>query len=425
MLPDVSHISPVWSRITNLMVERGEGCHVYTPNGEQYLDFTSGIGVTNTGHSHPAVVKAIQDQAAKIIHAQVNIFLHPPLVRLSQALNEITPPNLDTFFFANSGAEAIEGAVKLARHYTGRTNIIVFQGGFHGRTAQTMAMTTAKTIYRVDYQPLPGGIFVAPFPYAYRYKMTPAQVSEFALRELDMILHTQSAPQETAAMVIEPVLGEGGYVPAPPQFMQGLRRICDEHGILLVVDEVQTGFGRTGKMFAHEHAGIEPDIMVMAKGLGSGFPISALASSREIMSKWQVGTHGGTYGGNVMGCAAAEATIKAIQEEGLVENAVARGQQLMDGLAEVQSRFPALGDVRGLGLMVGCEFTHPNTGQPDDVLTKKVVSHALEEGHMLLLTCGMYGNTIRWIPPLVATESQINEGLEKFEKALAAAVSKS
>ncbi len=422
MLADLSHISPVWSRITPLMIERGEGCHVYTTDGEQYLDFTSGIGVTNTGHSHPAVVKAIQEQAAKILHAQVNIYLHPPLVRLTHALNEITPPNLDTFFLSNSGAESIEGAVKLARHTTRRTNIIVFQGGFHGRTAQTMAMTTAKTVYRVDYQPLPGGIFVAPFPYAYRYRMNDEQVSEFALRELDLILHTQSAPQETAAMVIEPVLGEGGYVPAPPQFMQGLRRVCDEHGILLIVDEVQTGFGRTGKMFAHEHAGIKADVMVMAKGLGSGFPISGIASSREIMSKWQTGTHGGTYGGNVMGCAAAEATIKVIKEEGLVENAAARGRQLMDGLAEIQSRFLALGDVRGLGLMVGCEFTNPTTGQPDDALTKKVAAHAMQEGHLLLLTCGMYGNVIRWIPPLVTTESQINEALEKFEKAVAAAL---
>ena len=422
MLSDLSHISPVWSRITNLMIERGEGCYVYTTDGEQYLDFTSGIGVTNTGHSHPAVVKAIQDQAAKMIHAQVNIYFHQPLVRLSHALNEVTPPHLDTFFFSNSGAEAIEGAVKLARHYTKRSNIIVFQGGFHGRTAQTMAMTTAKTVYRVDYQPLPGGIFVAPFPYAYRYGMTDEQVSQWALRELDMLLHTQSAPQETAAMMIEPVLGEGGYVPAPPQFLQGLRRICDEHGILLIMDEVQSGFGRTGKFFCHEHAGIKADMMVMAKGLGSGFPISAIASTREIMSKWQVGTHGGTYGGNVIGCAAAEATIKVIKEEGLVENAAARGQQLLDGLAEIQSRFPALGDVRGLGLMVGCEFTNPNTGQPDDALTKKVTSHALEDSHLLLLTCGMYGNVIRWIPPLVVTEAQINEGLEKFEKALAAAL---
>jgi 4-aminobutyrate aminotransferase-like enzyme len=187
------------------------------------------------------------------------------------------------------------------------------------------------------------------------------------------------------------------------------------------MDEVQSGFGRTGKFFGHEQAGIKADIMVMAKGLASGFPISAIAASREIMSKWQVGSHGGTYGGNVMGCAAAEATIKVIQTEGLVENAAARGRQLMDGLAEIQSRFPALGDVRGLGLMVGCEFTNPNTGQPDDVLTKKVAAHAMKEGHLLLLTCGMYGNVIRWIPPLVASEVQINEGLEKFERAVAAA----
>lgn len=422
MAHDLSHISPVWSRVTNLIIERGEGSHVFTTEGEKYLDFTSGIGVTNTGHSHPAVVKAIQDQAAKILHAQVNCYFHEPLVRLSHTLSEVTPPHLDTFFFSNSGAEAIEGSVKLARHYTGRSNIIVFQGGFHGRTAQTMAMTTAKTVYRVKYQPLPGGIFVAPFPYAYRYHMSAAEVSAWALQELDLILHTQSAPEETAAMVIEPVLGEGGYVPAPPQFLQGLRRVCDEHGILLIMDEVQSGFGRTGKFFGHEHAGIKADVMVMAKGLASGFPISAIASSREIMSKWQVGTHGGTYGGNVMGCAAAESTIKVIPEEGLIENAAARGQQLMDGLAEIQSRFPALGDVRGLGLMVGCEFTNPNTGQPDADLTKRVVKHALDDGHLILLTCGMYANVIRWIPPLVVTEAQINEGLEKFERAIAASV---
>lgn len=421
MTHDLSHISPVWGRITNLVVERGEGSYVYTTDGQKYLDFTSGIGVTNTGHSHPAVVKAVQEQAAKIMHAQVNCYFHEPLIRLSHALNEVTPDNLDTFFFSNSGAEAVEGAVKLARHATGRTNIIVFQGSFHGRTAQTMAMTTAKTVYRVNYQPLPGGVFVAPFPYAYRYGINDEQVSEYALRELDMILHTQSAPQETAAMVIEPVLGEGGYVPAPPQFLQGLRRVCDEHGILLIIDEVQSGFGRTGKFFAHQHAGIQADIMVMAKGMASGFPISGIAASRELMSKWQTGTHGGTYGGNAMGCAAAEATIKVIKEEGLVENAAARGQQLMDGLAEIQSRFPVLGDVRGLGLMVGCEFSNPNTGQPEADLTKKIAANALEQGNLILLSCGMYANVIRWIPPLTVTEAQIDQALTTFEKAVAAA----
>jgi 4-aminobutyrate aminotransferase len=422
MQVDLSHLSPVWGRITDLVVERGEGAYVYTTTNEQYLDFSSGIGVTNVGHSHPSVVKAVQEQAAKIMHAQVNCYFHPPLIRLSQALNEVTAPHLDTFFFSNSGAEAVEASVKLARHYTGRRNIIVFQGSFHGRTAQTMAMTTAKTVYRVDYQPLPSGVFVAPFPYAYRYGLDNEAVSTYALRELDLLLHTQTAPQETAAMIIEPVLGEGGYVPTPPQFLQGLRRICDEHGILLVMDEVQTGFGRTGKFFAHEHAEVKADIMVMAKGMGSGFPISGIASTSEIMRKWQVGTHGGTYGGNAMGCAAAEATIEVIKKEGLVENAAVRGEQLTDGLAEIQSRFPVLGNVRGLGLMVGCEFVNPQTSQPDPALVKRVAGHALKKGRLILLTCGMYANVIRWIPPLIISEAQINESLGIFERAVAASV---
>ncbi len=422
MTYDLSHLAPVWGRVTNLVIERGEGSYVYTRDGQKYIDFTCGIAVANTGHSHPTVVKAVQEQAAKILHAQVNCYFHEPLVSLSLALNEVTPSHLDTFFFSNSGAEAVEGAVKLARHYTGRTNIIVFQGGFHGRTAQTMAMTTAKTVYRLNYQPLPGGVFVAPFPYAFRYGMSEEEVSQWALRELDMVLHSQSAPQETAALVIEPVLGEGGYVPAPPRFLQGLRQICDENDILLVIDEVQTGFGRTGRFFAHDYAGIKADIMVMAKGMGSGFPISGIAANRELMSKWQVGTHGGTYGGNPMGCAAAEATIKVIQEEGLVKNAVERGQQLIAGLSEIQGRFSVLGDVRGLGLMIATEFTNPDTGQPDPTITKKITAHALQESNLILLTCGLYANVVRWIPPLVVTAIQIDEALEKFEKAVAASI---
>ncbi len=419
MTHNLSHIAPVWGRITNLVVERGEGSYIYTSDGQQYLDFTSGIGVTNTGHSHPAVVKAVQEQAAKIMHAQVNCYFHKPLIDVTNALNEVTPPHLDTFFLSNSGAEAVEGAVKLARHATSRTNIIVFQGSFHGRTAQTMAMTTAKTVYRVNYQPLPGGVFAAPFPFTYRYGMSESEASEWALRELDMVLHTQSAPQETAAFVIEPVLGEGGYIPAPPQFLQGLRKICNEHSIMLVVDEVQSGFGRTGKFFAHEYAQIKPDIMIMAKGMGSGFPVSGIASSRDIMEKWQPGTHGGTYGGNAMACAAVQATIQVIKQEGLVENAARRGEQLLDGLTEIQSRFPVMGDVRGLGLMVGCEFTNPDTGQPEPDISKKVITHTLDKGNLLLLSCGMYGNAVRWIPPLMVNEAQINEGLSKFEQALA------
>ena len=258
---------------------------------------------------------------------------------------------------------------------------------------------------------------MAPFPFAYRYGMDEEAASQWALQELDMVLHTQTDPSETAAMVIEPVLGEGGYIPVPASFLQGLRRVCDEHGILLILDEIQSGMGRTGRMFAHEHANVRADILVVAKGLASGFPISCVASSQEHMSKWTVGAHGGTYGGNPMGCAAAEATLKVIEEEGLLENAAMLGEQLMAGLKAIQAQYPVIGDVRGLGLMVGTEFV-----ALDGALAKKVVEHALESGKLILLTCGMYGNVIRWIPPLVVTEAQIAGALKTFKQAVAASV---
>ncbi len=420
MAHDTSHLSPVWFHVTDLVVERGEGAHVWDTDGVRYLDFTSGIGVTNTGHCHPRVVRAIQDQAARFIHAQVNVYYHQPLFRLVETLRQVVPPRLDSFFFSNSGAEAVEAAVKLARHYTGRPNIIVFQGSFHGRTAQTMAMTTSKTVYRVNYQPLPAGVFVAPYPYAYRYAWDPEQTSQWALEETRFLLQTQTAPIETAAIIVEPVLGEGGYVVPPSSFLPGLRQICDEHGILLILDEIQSGCGRTGKFFAFEHFGMEPDIVVMAKGLGSGFPISGIAAPRELTQKWMVGTHGGTYGGNPIGCAAAEATVRVLLEEKLVENAAQRGAQLMDGLQEIQARYPVMGDVRGMGLMVGVEFTDPDTRKPATDVAKQVIKHCLEEGQLILMSCGPYSNTVRWIPPLVVSEAQINEGLTIFEKAVAA-----
>ncbi|MDX1523372.1 MAG: aminotransferase class III-fold pyridoxal phosphate-dependent enzyme, partial [Anaerolineae bacterium] len=324
---------------------------------------------------------------------------------------------IDRFFFANSGAEAIEGAVKLARQATGRRNIVVMQGSFHGRTHQAMAMTTSKYVYRHNYQPLPGGVFVAPFPYTYYYGWDEEQTIEFCLKEFDLLLHSQSAPDETAAVVIEPILGEGGYVPAPDGYLQELRRICDDHGILLIVDEVQSGFGRTGKFFCYEHAGIEPDIIVMAKGLGSGLPISAIAASAELMDKWTPGTHGGTYGGgSAIAAAGACATIDVLREERLVENAASMGNYLMDRLRELQSSYPVMGDVRGRGLMVGVEFTDPD-GKPD-AATAKAVNRACLEQHMLSLVCGSYQNVIRWIPPLIVSRDQIDDALTIFEKAL-------
>lgn len=416
---DTNHISPVWSRITNILVERGEGAYLYDVDGQRYLDFTCGIGVTNTGHCHPEVVAAAREQTGKIIHAQVNIIYHQPLLRLAEALRQVVPPSLDSFFFSNSGAEAVEGAVKLARHATGRPNVVVFQGSFHGRTNQTMAMTTSKTVYRQHYQPLAAGVFVAPYPYAYRYGWEPEEISQWCLRELRHLFATQTAPTETAAVIVEPVLGEGGYVVPPRSFLSGLREICDEHGILLVADEVQSGFGRTGKFFAIEHFDIIPDVMTMAKGLASGFPLSGVAASRALMDKWLVGTHGGTYGGNAVACAAAEATVRVLRD-GLVENAAQMGEVLMAGLHEVQSRHPVLGDVRGLGLMVGCEFTRPD-GLPATELVKEIIRRCLNQ-NLLLLNCGTYSNVVRWIPPLVVTKEQIETALGIFEEAVAASV---
>jgi 4-aminobutyrate aminotransferase len=413
---DTQHISPVWSRVTNIMVERGEGAYLYDVDGERYLDFTCGIGVTNTGHCHPRIVQAAREQVGKMIHAQVNIIYHQPLLRLAEALREVVPPSLDTFFFSNSGAEAVEGAVKLARHATGRPNVIVFQGSFHGRTNQTMAMTTSKTIYRQHYQPLAAGVFVTPYPYAYRYGWEPEGTSRWCLRELRHLLATQTAPSETAAIIVEPVLGEGGYVVPPASFLQGLREICDEHGILLVADEVQSGFGRTGRFFAVEHFDLKPDIMTMAKGLASGFPLSGVAAPRRLMEKWMVGTHGGTYGGNAVACAAAEATVRVLQE-GLVDNAARMGDFLMNGLREVRDRYSVIGDVRGLGLMVGCEFTNPD-GTPATDLVKEVLARCLED-KLLLLNCGTYSNVIRWIPPLIVDREQVESALGIFEWALA------
>ncbi len=297
MISDIdtrTNLSPVWSRIFSIEVDHGEGCYLYDIHGNRYLDFTCGIGVTNTGHCHPRVVEAIRKQAGLLIHGQANIVIHKPMLELVAELKTIVNPAIDGFFFTNSGAEAVEGAIKLARHATGRTNVIVFQGSFHGRTVGTMSLTTSKTVYRTGYQPLMAGVFVAPYPYSYRYGWTDEQTAEWCLEELEFLFLSQTAPQETAAILIEPVLGEGGYVVPPAGFLNSLRKICDQYGIMLILDEVQSGFGRTGKWFAQEHFNVTPDIMTVAKGIASGLPLSGVFSRLDIMKKWLVGTHGGT-----------------------------------------------------------------------------------------------------------------------------------
>ena len=417
----LSYLSPVWPHLTPIIVKRAEGCYLYDQQDNAYLDFTCGIGVTNTGHCHPRVVEAIRKQAGLLLHGQLTIIVHEPILELIQELRKIVSPALDGFFFTNSGAEAIEGAMKLARQATGRPNIIVFQGSFHGRTVGTMSLTTSKTIYRAGYQPLMPGVFVAPFPYSYRYGWDEEKTTKWCLEELDFLLMSQTAPQETAAILIEPVLGEGGYVVPPVGFLRGLRERCDQHGILLVVDEIQSGFGRTGRWFGHEHFNITPDIMVIAKALASGLPISGVISRKDLMEKWIPNSHGGTFGGNAVAAAAGTATIQAMQDENMLGNSQERGMQLKRGLHHLQEEFSVIGDVRGLGLMIGTEFRTADR-KPDKAMAKAVQQVCLKK-RLILLTCGTWDNVIRWIPPLVVSLEQIGEALNIFRDALKEAVS--
>ena len=415
------HMSPVWSRIFPIQSERAEGSYIYATDGKKYLDFTCGIGVTNTGHCHPKVVEAIREQAGLFLHAQANIVVHQPMLQMIDELRKVVHPSIDGFFFSNSGAEAVEGALKLARNATGRNAVIVFSGSFHGRTAGTMALTTSKTAYKQGAQLLPSGVYVAPYPYAYRLGLSEEKAGLYALEALEELLISQIAPSDVAAILIEPVLGEGGYVPPPAGFLKGLREICDKHGILLVLDEVQSGFGRTGKRFALEHYNVRPDIMTVAKGIASGMPLSGVFSSLELMKKWPGGSHGGTYGGNAVACAAAVATIRAMREEKMLENANQRGLQLQTGLRKLQEEYPEIGDVRGLGLMIGSELEVDGDYRKAKPLVKEVI-HAAEERGLMLLSCGTYDSTVRWIPPLNVTESQIKDALDIFADSLKATI---
>ncbi|KMS83963.1 4-aminobutyrate aminotransferase [Streptomyces regensis] len=366
----MAKLSPLLKQATPVVVDHGEGAYLYDTDGRRHLDFTAGIGVTSTGHCHPRVVAAAQEQIGKLVHGQYTTVMHKPLL----------------------------------------PNVVVFQGGFHGRTVATATMTTSGTRFSAGISPLMGGVHVAPFPFAYHYGWDERTATEFALRELDYLFATVTAPNETAAFIIEPMLGEGGYVPANSEFMAGLRRRADEHGILLVIDEIQTGFGRTGRFWGHDHFDVRPDVMTIAKGLASGFPLSGIAASEELMAKAFPGSQGGTYGGNAVSCAAAVATLDVINDENLVENAAARGKQLLDGARAVADKTSAIGDVRGLGLLVGSEFTAAD-GTPDNATAQAAQKLAAERG-LLMLTCGAYMNVVRMIPPLVVTAEQIDEALE-------------
>ncbi|MGW6119079.1 aspartate aminotransferase family protein [Nocardia sp. NPDC055165] len=411
----MTELSPVLKQATPVHVDHGAGCYLYDTDGRRYLDFTAGIGVTSTGHCHPTVVAAAQAQVASLIHGQYTTVLHRPLLELTERLGAVLPEGLDTLFFANSGSEAVEAALRLARQATGRPNVVVFHGGFHGRTVAAATMTTSGTRFSAGFSPLMSGVHVAPFPTAFRYGWSEAEATDFALRELDYLLATLTSPAETAAFIVEPVLGEGGYIPGNTRFFQGLRERADRHGILLVFDEIQTGFGRTGKFFGHQHFDVRPDVITIAKGLASGFPLSGIAASRELMAKAWPGSQGGTYGGNAVACAAAVATLEVIEAEGLVDNAAVRGAQLLSGVESLATK--AIGDVRGLGLLVGAEFTTP-TGEPDTATASAAQKAAVDKG-LLLLTCGAHMNVVRMIPPLIVTETQVQDALGIWSEVLA------
>lgn len=410
-------LSPALKQATPVVVDYASGSWIYGTDGEKYLDFTTGIGVTSTGHCHPRVVEAAREQVGRIIHAQYTTVLHQPLLQLTEKLGEVLPAGLDSVFYANSGSEAVEASLRLARMATGKPNIIAFHGGFHGRTVAAASLTTAGTKFRSGFSPIMGGVHIAPFPYAFRYGWDEQTAVAFALKELDYLLQTISSPDDTAAFIIEPALGDGGYLPTPPSFLEGLRERATRHGILLILDEVQAGVGRTGRFWGHQHSTITPDIIITAKGLASGFPISAIAAPTSLMEKVWPGSQGGTYGGNAVAAAAGVATLDVVREENLVENARVRGDQLQAGLRRICRGNSLVGDVRGLGLMQAIEFVDAD-GNPNPAAALAVQQAAVKE-NLLLLPCGTRGNVVRIIPALVVTEEEIDLGLKALEAALA------
>lgn len=412
----MNHLSPLLKQSTKICAKSGSGAWLRDSDGKAYLDFTSGIGVTSTGHCHPRVVQAAQHQVGQIIHAQYTTVTHQPMLDLTDRLAEKMPSGMDSVAFANSGSEAVEMALRLARHATGRANILTFHGGFHGRTMAAASMTTSGTKVRTGFHPMMAGVVVAPFPHLYRYGWDEETATEFCLRELDEILKTHSAPRDTAAMVIEPVQGEYGYYPATKAFMQGIAQRCKDHGILLIADEIQAGYGRTGKFWSHEHFGVTPDIVITAKGLASGFPLSAIAASETLMNKGLPGSQGGTYGANAVACAAALATLDVFEEEDLVRNAAERGEQLYRRLDAFKQAHVRIDDLRGKGLMLGMEIGHgPDHPRPD--IAEKLTIEAEKRG-LLLLRCGTAGQIIRWLPPLVVTADEIDDAADRFHLAL-------
>ncbi len=410
-------LSNTWGFLTGMVAERAEGVYVYADDGRRFMDFTSGHAVCNIGHNHPAVVEAVKRQAERLIHSG-SIFYYQPLLEFAEKLVSKTPEGMDRVFLSNSGSEAVEGAIKLARYHTGRQGIISFSGAFHGRTTGAVSLTSSSVHYRNRYHPLLPSVFRGLYPYCYRCMLGkhPSTCSVECLGYLeDYVFRQEISPEEVAAVIIEPVLGEGGYVPAPAAFLKGLRDICSRHGILLIFDEVQSGIGRTCRWFALEHYGVVPDVITVAKGIASGMPLSGIISTPQIMDGWEKGAHGTTFGGNPISCAAASATIDAVNAEGMLEKSETISKKVMERLAALKRDCDVIGDVRGLGYMIGVEFVRDGNAPYPEAVTR-LKSECLDKG-LIIMECGTHKNIIRFIPPLITTEAQMDEAMGIFEDA--------
>jgi 4-aminobutyrate aminotransferase len=408
---DERALAGVLARTFDLVAVEGSGAWLTDVEGRRFLDFTMGIAVNNIGHCHPRVVAAAEQQLRRLVHTSITVHQQPN-VRLAERLGQLCPfIDEPQVFFCNSGAEAVEGAIKLARRTTGRPGIVAFRGAFHGRTMGAVSLTTAKARYREGYEPLLGGVTIAPYAYPLRFGGEAAAVAA-ATRDLDEILAQQAPPATVAAMIVEPVLGEGGYVPAPVEWLRALRERCDHHGILLVFDEVQSGIGRTGRPFAAETFGVHPDVLLFAKGVASGLPLGGLIASRRVMEQWPAGTHGTTFGGNPVSCAAALATLDVLDEDDLYARCRAAGARLLADRRRHGAGRPGVLEVRGVGLMIGVELASA-------AIATAVQQACFAEG-LLVLTCGPAENVVRVIPPLNVTDDELDRGNAILGRALAA-----
>jgi 4-aminobutyrate aminotransferase len=405
----------------NLPAAWAEGVYIYDRDGKRYLDFLAGFGACNAGHNHPRIVAAAREQMRHMVHAPVGVMAHEPLLRLAHELGSVAPGGANMFFFGNSGSEAVDGALKLARHVSGRSDLIAFLGSFHGRMLGGTAVTASKVSYREGHGPHLPGVHFARFPDPYR-SLAPDEdaVIDEALGDIERLFEYVVPPENVAAILVEPIQGEGGYIFPPRRWLQALRDICDEHDILLIFDEVQSGFGRTGEWFAADLYDVQPDVVCLAKGIANGFRLSALGARREIMGRWGAASHGTTYGGNPMACAAALATLDVIRDENLLENAREQGAYMMEALCDLEGHSPIVGDVRGAGLMIAVEFIKPGTDKvPNSEAVGRILDRCLRGG-LLMYPCGHWTQTIRLIPPLTITRRQVDEGLDIFRHAVLA-----